>query len=131
MEYTVLKQTPTFVVLSEGNKNVKLSRFCEVFEFLFESNFDPKTIKKLLKLFTFLSKQDIEVLKAKFCPTALQNKKNKERKEKFTLWANSPNKELDRVANKMASAPGFLGNGITKNEVISSIPAELLANLEP
>lgn len=125
--YTIKKITSTRVTITFKGKTRKLETWGNVAELLLDLNTTDKTaIAGILTACAFLKAEDIAEFKKRFCPTIAQKKAGIARTQKFQNWVNAPNPELDIVQAKMVNNPGFMGNGYTREEVVGSIPAELL-----
>lgn len=126
--YTITKITATSTTVKTlKGKNRILKTWGDVAEFLLDLNTtDKKAISGLLAACNFLQAKDIADFKKRFCPTAAQKKVQQAKTQKFNAWVNAPNPELDRVQAKMVNDPGFIGRGYSLDEIVGSIPKELL-----
>lgn len=125
--YTIKKIAATYTSIVFKGKTRKLATWGNVAELLLDLNTTDKiAITGILEACKFLQAKDVADFKKRFCPTAKQKKAAIGRAQKFQNWVDAPNPELDKIESKMVNDPGFLSKGYTQEEVLGSIPTELL-----
>jgi hypothetical protein len=87
---------------------------------------DKKDIIALLKICSDLVTSDYtQQVKRLYAPTAKQKAEAKKQRESRENWFKKNEKYLDAETEKMANHPGFLGKGVTIQEVNATITKEV------
>ena len=87
---------------------------------------DNKEIIRLLKACeTVLDVNTIKDVKKLYAPTKAQKAKSAASREVRQNWYGQNEKQLNKEIEKMVNHPGFMGHGITRKEIDSTVSKEV------